>query len=248
MRTPLILILALVCCALTAVFGATWLTVRIEQQAIDQTRQSHETYVLGNLRSVIEANLTLGLTLEQSSSLQQLIEREKSGMPDIRDISVYGASGQVLYSTDQGRQGRPIPTDWARAAGAEGVWCIDDDTVRSCGIALQDELGRTAGGLVLAAPHTARAYSLQSWLARGLPTLALAVMASLVAGLGAVWLARRRLRPFLWAGRILRGEDAPGGNRDPLVAAARRARERHQASLQALDRQRQQLKELDHVD
>ncbi len=248
MRTPLILILALVCCALTAVFGATLLTVRIEQQAIDQTRHAHEEYVLGNLRSTIEANLTLGLPLEQSASLQRLIEREKSGMPDIRDISVYGASGQVLYSTDQGKLGGVMPAAWEQAASAEGVWCINDPNVRSCGIALQDELGRTAGGLVLVAPHAARAYSLQAWLARGLPTLALAVIAALVAGLGALWLAHRRLRPFLWAGRILRGQDAPGGDRDPLVAAARRASERHQASLRALDRQRQQLKELDHVD
>ena len=248
MKTPLILILALVCCALTAVFGATWLTVRIEQQAIDQTRQAQEEYVLGNLSGIIEANLTLGLTLEQSSSLQRLIEREKSGMPDIRDISVYGASGQVLYSTDQGKQGRPIPNAWAEAAGAEGVWCVDDPHVRSCGVALQDELDRTVGGLVLVAPHMARAYSLQAWLARGLPTLGLALMASLVVGLGAAWLARRRLRPFLWAGRILRGEDVPGRSRDPLVAAARRASERNQASRRELDRQRQQLKELDHVD
>ena len=78
MRTPLSLILALAGCVLAAVLGATLLTVRIEQQAIDQTRQAHEEYVLGNLRNTIEATLTLGLSLEQSSSLQRLIERENA--------------------------------------------------------------------------------------------------------------------------------------------------------------------------
>ena len=36
MRTPLPLILALACCVLAAVLGATLLTVRIEQRAIEQ--------------------------------------------------------------------------------------------------------------------------------------------------------------------------------------------------------------------
>lgn len=248
MKTPLLLILTLACCALVAVFGATLLTVRIEQQAIDQTREAHEEYVLGNLRNTVEANLTLGLSLEQSSSLQRLIEREKSGMPDIRDINIYGESRQVLYSTDQGKLGSAIPEAWARGADSKGVWCIDDQHARSCGVVLRDELGRKAGGLVLVAPHTEQAYSLQAWLARGLPTLALAGLAMLVSGLGGVWLARRRLRPFAQVGAILRGEASPGGDRDPLVAAARRASERHRATSQALDGKLQQMKELDHAE
>ncbi|CDM23275.1 hypothetical protein BN940_04006 [Castellaniella defragrans 65Phen] len=248
MRTPLLLILALASCALAAVFGATVLTVRIEQQAIDQTLRAHEEYVLGSLRSTIETNLTLGLALEQNSGLQRLIEREKSGMPDIRDISIYGARGQVLYSTDLGKRGGAIPAGWIQESRDNGTWCVNDPHVRRCGAVLQDELGRTVGGLILVVPHTAQAYSLQAWLARGLPTLALAVLAVLVAGLGAIWLARRRLRPFLWAGMILKGEAPALDDRDPLVAAARRASERHLANLQALGRQRQQMKELDHAD
>ncbi|MFC4297757.1 hypothetical protein ACFO0J_06855 [Castellaniella hirudinis] len=247
MRTPLPLILALACCVLAAVLGATLLTVRIEQRAIDQTRQAHEEYILGNLRNTIEATLTLGLTLEQSSSLQRLIEREKSGMPDIRDISIHGPSGRVLYSTDLGLLGAAMPTAWARPGGG-GIWCADDQNGRSCGIGLRDELGRDAGGLVLMAPHAAQAYSLQAWLARGLPTLALAVLAVLASTAGACLLARRRLRPFLQAARILRDPAVAGDVRDSLVAAARQAGERHQASQRALDGQLLQLKELDHAD
>ncbi len=248
MRTPLPLILALACCVLAAVLGATLLTVRIEQRAIDQTRQAHEEYVLGNLRNTIEATLTLGLSLEQSSSLQRLIEREKSGMPDIRDISIHGPSGRVLYSTDLGLLGAAMPPAWVRAGGGRGIWCADDQNGRSCGIGLRDELGRDAGGLVLVAPHAAQAYSLQAWLARGLPTLALAALAVLVSTAGACLLARRRLRPFLQAGRILRDTAAAGDVRDPLVAAARQASERHLAIQRALDGQLRQLKELDHAD
>ncbi|MGB3277465.1 MAG: hypothetical protein WBA82_14865 [Castellaniella sp.] len=248
MKTPLLLILALACCALAAVFGATLLTVRIEQQAIDQTRQAHEQYVLGSLRSTIEASLILGLTLEQSSGLQRLIERGKSGLPDIRDISIYGKSGQVLYSTDQGKLGGAMPEAWKQGAGARGVWCVDDSHARSCGVDLRDELGQEVGGLVLVASHAKQAYSLQAWLARGLPTLALTALAVLVSSLGAAWLARRRLRPFLQVGAILRDEVSPGGDRDPLVSAARRASERHRATLQTLDRKLQQLKELDHAE
>ncbi|MGB3424976.1 hypothetical protein, partial [Castellaniella sp.] len=123
----------------------------------------------------------------------------------------------------------------------------DDQHARRCGIGLRDELGRDAGGLVLIAPHTAQAYSLGAWLARGLPTLALAALAVLVSTAGACLLARRRLRPFLQAGKVLQDPAASGDDRDPLVAAARQAGERHQARQQALDGQLRQLKELDHA-
>jgi len=248
MRTPLSLILALAGCVLAAVLGATLLTVRIEQQAIDQTRQAHEEYVLGNLRNTIEATLTLGLSLEQSSSLQRLIEREKSGMPDIQDISIHGPAGRVLYSTDLGLLGAAVPPAWVRADGSRGIWCAEDQNARSCGIGLRDELGRNAGGLVLVAPHAAQAYSLQAWLARGLPTLALAALAVLVSTAGACLLARRRLRPFLLAGRLLRDPAPDGEPGDSLVEAARQAGARHRASQQALDRQLRQLKDLDHAE
>lgn len=247
MRTPLTLILALAGCVLLVVFGATWLTVRIEQQAIDQTRQAHEEFILGNLRNTIEATLTLGLTLEQSSSLQPLIEREKIGMPDIGDISILGPSGRVLYSTDLGLLGATVPSAWTRAGVDRGIRCADEQSARRCSIGLRDELGREAGGLVLIAPPAAQAYSLQAWLARGLPTLALAVLAVLVSTVGVCLLARRRLRPFLQAGQILQDPAASGDDRDPLVAVARQAGARHQARQRALDSQLLQLKELDHA-
>lgn len=249
MRTPLSLILALACCVLAAVFGATLLTVRIEQQAIDQTRRAHEEYILGNLRNTIEASLTLGLPLEQNASLQRLIEREKSGMPEIQDISIHSPSGRVLYSTDLGMLGAAMPQAWARTdATAKPFWCIDAQHARSCGIGLRDELGRDAGGLVLVAPHAAQAFSLQAWLARGAPTLALAVLAVLISTVGVSLLVRRRLRPFHLAGRMLRDPAPVDPVRDPLVDAARQAGERHRSCQQTLDRQLCQLKDLEHAE
>ncbi len=182
MRTPLILILALVGRVADRCIRRHLLTVRIEQQAIDQTREAHEKYVLGTLRNTIEANLTLGLTLEQSSSLQQLIERGKSGYRTFGHQHLRRVRPGALQH-GPGTAGRPHAGRLgARRPESEGVWCIDGHTVRSCGIALQDELGQKAGGLVLAAPHAERAYSLQAWLARGEATLALAALAMLVAG------------------------------------------------------------------
>ena len=247
MKTPRALMLALICCVLVAVFGATLLTVRIEQQAIDQTRQAHVEYMLGNLRTSIEASLTLGLTLEQNASLQRLVEREKSGLATIHDISIHGPMGQVLYSTDLGLRGAAMPAAWAHPdQDSQRIWCVDAAQARSCGVGLRDELGRDVGGLVLVAPHEAQAYSLQAWLARGVPTLALAALAVLVAFLGTLALVRHRLQPFQRARQMLR-ESAPGGPaRDPLVEAARQSGQRHRACQQGLDQQLRQLKDLEH--
>ncbi|MHA3904771.1 hypothetical protein ACTPOE_14730 [Castellaniella sp. WN] len=247
MRTPLSLILVLACWVLAAVFGITLLTVDIEQRAIDQTWRVREEYILGSLRDGIEASLAMGLTLEQSSSLQQMIEREKFGVPDIQDISIHSRSGRILYSTDLGLLGSAMPPAWA-PGGDRGFWCADDRNTRSCGIGLRDELGRDAGGLVLVAPYTAQAYSLRAWLTRSSSVLAVAALALLVSILGAVLLARRSLRPFLLCGRILRGRACPDDSGDPLIEAARRARERHVACQRALDSRIRRLKELDRAD
>jgi hypothetical protein len=189
------------------------------------------------------------LTLEQSASLQRLIEREKSGMPDIQDISIHGPSGRVLYSTDLGLLGATLPEAWMQAdETAQTIWCVDEQSARSCGIGLRDELGHPAGGLVLVAPHAAQAFSLQAWLARGLPTLALAALAVLVSTVGVSVLVRRRLRPFHQVGRMLDDPAPDEAARDPLVDAARQSGARHRASQQMLDRQLCQLKDLEHAE
>ncbi|MFK8252752.1 hypothetical protein [Ancylobacter terrae] len=180
--------------------------------AIDETRVSH---LLGSLQATGQANLDIGLALDQIGLLQARIEREKAGDPAILGIDVFDAQGHPLYTTDRGSLGEPVPDGWLVHLDDPGVWHTADRGDQTFGVRFENDLGKPVGGIALTIAEAGRSRSALEW---GLIIAAHAMIAALgaavLAGIAAFLYGRRATRPFVQAAVLLH---------DPAAAAGRPA-------------------------
>lgn len=94
-RRLLLVILSSIAITLLAVSAAALFSGRQVSREVELARVSP---VLGVLRGDAEANLSVGLTLDQVVLLQSRIEREKVNDPSIVAIDIFNPQGRTVYS------------------------------------------------------------------------------------------------------------------------------------------------------
>jgi len=115
--------------------------------------ESRYGVLLYSVKHDVEARLNLGFPLKQLRSIQDGIDREKPSEPDILDIEVFDARGEVLFDTDRGGIGTMAPVEWVRSAAAGGaLFSHGDDDARAVGLPLINSLGQVEGAVVLRYP------------------------------------------------------------------------------------------------
>lgn len=212
----------------------------------DKVGRGRTTYLLGVLRNAAETNISYGMPLEQVTSLQALIEREKIADPSILAIDVFYPEGQSLFSTDRGALGEPVPQSWVEALSHPAPWRLDERGEVVFGTTIENDLGTAAGGIAITvsdAPRAARAFALRLDLI-GL-TLVIAIGGALIAAIVMGSLARLIERPF---GAVVRGLAGRMPDRPPrgrLAKAAFAARQRWVAAHAAAATALQELRAMD---
>lgn len=227
---------------LLAIVGAAFVASEQVSEEIEQARVSH---LIGTLRSSTEANLSIGLDLDEISQLQATIEREKANDPAIMAIDVFDAAGRTIYSTDRGILGETVEKNWIDNLDQEDMWraMTAGDTV--FGTRFENDFG-VAGGIAVTISGAGRHLGSEVLgMELALQTLLLgagAFVLSLVCAFGFTFVIGR---PFMRAAGILNGHSGEGSRHHKVERLAAKVREAWGAADARLARGTQQLKALD---
>ncbi|MFH3481020.1 MULTISPECIES: hypothetical protein [unclassified Xanthobacter] len=171
-----------------------------------QIERARVANLLTNLRTATEANLSIGLALDQVSPLQERIEREKASDPSVLAIDIFNSAGRAFYSTDRSVIGESVPTDWVRRLADAGIWQTVERGDTVFGTHFENDLG-VAGGISVTTSDRGRIARSDSL---GLSLTSLVVLLAAVGGATAALAAgifnHVMSRPFERVARILSGE------------------------------------------
>lgn len=239
-RLVLVVAAAVLAIVIVVAAGAYLAGQRVTAE-IERARVSH---LLGNLRSTTEANLSIGLALDQISSLQARIEREKAGDPSILAIDIFNAGGRSIYSTDRGAVGEAVPDSWRKPPEIDEIWSQSNRGETVFGSRFDNDLG-PAGGISVSVSDSARSGRNERLLTDLVLRAAAAALAGMVIAVLAAWaFATLMTRPFRNVAAILRGQDAselPGGGMETLAGQTQRAWARTEERIDAGTRQLEAL-------
>lgn len=234
--------------AATALLTA-WLDVLATDRVRAQIAAAKDGYLLRTLRTAAEANVSIGLTLEQMDGLQGLIEREREGAESLLSIDVFNPNGVVVYSTDRSAIGTAVALPWVPLLAGDRTWMVEGRAERVIGTRFDNDLGGAEGGIAITQRAPAEA-SLQTDPLALLRTLAVPLFASVIAiALAvpiAVLLLRRATAPFRAVAGLLAGRaTAMPGPEDALATLALARRAQWASVRAALDERQRALERLD---
>lgn len=205
---------------LTAVFGYT----KFERVLSDQVG-SRYSFVVFTTKKKIEDSLSLGLALRQLRQVQEMIEREKVGDPNILGIEIFDARGEILFDTDRGVIGGTVPPEWvaALAGPANHSFKLADEDTRIVGLPLVNSLGKVEGGIALVYPSAYLERELGGLLSElAVKWVAVLMLFALLAAVGSAILFRSVGRRLKTMEATLAKVMAEGGEAvpDPAMADA----------------------------
>ncbi len=201
------------------------------EQVNDEIEQARAAHLLGALRQTTEANLGIGLMLDEIGLLQSTIEREKAQDPSIVVIDIFNAAGRSVYSTDRGSVGEPVDPTWMNKLRSEGTWHSSFRGETIFGTRFENDLG-VAGGIAVTLSGASRVARMESLALAVAAHGAVIVVGAFAVGMAIALLFSRWLGiPFRRVAAILRDTStaapvAPSGPVGGLERAALQVRER----------------------
>ncbi len=243
--------------AFLALSSLSLLAGRAADNGLEELEIGRLQFLVTSLRSTVEANLGLGLPIEDLDSLQAVIERDRSVETDIRAIEIVGPMDVTLYSTDRGAIGEEIPLSWKEAIDERHsrIWLAEDRGEFAIGEVVETDFGQVTGHVVLVVsldqvhPPLSLFVGLASlgWLTVLATTLTAFCLALAIAALRKIPLERAAK---VWQGEWddSRAEGADSEKLPTLYGASVRARRTTEAAKQRLETVRRGLIELDHAD
>lgn len=239
------LALLVIASVVAAVIAAGVLALGASERVSSEIERARVSHLLGTVKGTAEANLSIGLSLDQISLLQSRIEREKASDPSVLAIDVFNPAGRAIYSTDLGVVGEVVSPNWVSMLTDAGIWRTREHGEAVFGTHFENDLG-LAGGIAVTVSDQAqdnrmRALSLDL-LVR---TFALCCAAALAALIAALAFAHVVTRPFDHVARILGGDEAPAVDDSPLARLAGQTRQAWAAAETRIDKGLRQLGALD---
>ncbi len=138
---------------IAAVLAASALTISLNYFKTRRVLRTQEdlvySFVADDLASTIEDGMNLGISLAMLQTTEQLIQRRRAAESGTLSISVFDATGAVLFDTDQFRVGRRLPPDWAPQAAEAAEWRADAPGAFVVGARITNSFGQPAGGVVV---------------------------------------------------------------------------------------------------
>src|SRR4051812_19257497 len=104
-----------------------------------------------SIENSVQASLSLGMQFTELTTLQSLMEREKSADRLIRGIDVFDDTGQIIYSTEPARVGSRVMRAWTESANRSKSteWTSEAPDEYIAGISLKNNFDLTVGYLAL---------------------------------------------------------------------------------------------------
>lgn len=225
-RLALVVILSVVGALIAVALYAYEASARVGAE-IERARVSH---LLTSLKDTTEANLSIGLSLDEIAPLQALIEREKAGDPSVLAIDIFNVAGRAVFSTDRSAVGESVPASWSAHLRDPAGWRAGERGESIFGLPFENDIA-VAGGIALTVSDEARRISDERLgIDLLLRALGLGLGAGLLALAAALAFARLMMRPFERAGRILDGTDDGAVAGDALIRLATAAAARFKAA------------------
>lgn len=214
------LILVVAAAVVAAVVAVAVVAFGASERVGAEIERARVANLLGTLKGSTEANLSIGLALDQISLLQPRIEREKAGDPSILAIDIFNSTGRAVFSTDRSLIGEDVSPAWVKQLNSDDVWSGVERGETVFGTRFENDLG-VGGGIAVTVSDEARATrSSRLGLDLAVRTLALALAGVVAAAAAATVFAYIFTRPFDRATRILRGESATSLDDSPLSRLA----------------------------
>ena len=243
-RLTWILLIAVVAVLAATAIGAT----RASQRIRDDIELARGAHLLNTLKTTIETNLAIGLTLEQMSVLQALVEREKAGAADVLAIDIFAPDATLLYSTDRGAIGSPVGEEWSAQLAQVGTWQLDTPGETVLGARVDNDLGTAAGGIAVTIADSTQAGTLwEDWLPAAKRLAWVTALAVALTLAGALTLNHILMRPLRRATAVLGDPDAKAlsATTGTLEQQALLARQAQVAAHARADEGMRRLRELD---
>ncbi|MFG1403274.1 hypothetical protein [Xanthobacter sediminis] len=201
--------------------------------------------LLTNLRTATEANLSIGLALDQISPLQERIEREKAGDAAVLAVDIFNAAGRTFYSTDRSMIGENVPAGWVSRLPESGIWSTVERGDTVFGTHFENDLGLAGGISITTSDRTRIARSESLGLSLSGLAIGFAVAAGAAAGVAALAIGHVMSRPFERAAGILSGDIAGATGATGLPRLALDAQQSWSDAAARVDRGLSQLGALD---
>ena len=129
-KVVLVLLASIAVCTLATLaigFGAF-------ESAYERLQLSRVEFLATEIKVSIEYLLSVGLPLQPSNTLSEVIDTVRAESSDVDSVAILGATGQVLYSTDTGEIGERLPGLLTNAIvqlrlGTPQVWTTGENSV-----------------------------------------------------------------------------------------------------------------------
>jgi hypothetical protein len=181
-----------------------------------------------SVETSIQSSLALGLHFSDIGTLTGTLERERSTDTLILGIDIFDTDGNMLYSTDRLRSGRPVPDDWLAAArrAGDGNWSADHGGEAAAGISIKNNFGLTIGYLAVRYSTARVEFAARSVAAElALSGLVVFVISASLASLALMGVMRRLDRGVIAIEGAMKASDpvrASASAKGPFGAALRR--------------------------
>lgn len=237
--------------------GLSILSGHAVKQGLQDLEIARYRYLVTSLKATVEANLSLGLPIQDLPALQSKIERDRAAEANVRAIEIVGPNDTALYSTDRGAIGDRIPSVWRRAIDDHHhpAWVAYDRGEVAIGESIENDFAQVIGHVILVVAEDqvipprdlSLGLAIKGWLAVLVASLLVAVSATLI------FLTRHRAiakAAAIWKGTWSNARGKTGSQRpEPLgpslETASRNARNTSEQAATTLDRAKRRLMEID---
>ncbi|WP_448191826.1 hypothetical protein [Azospirillum sp. sgz301742] len=177
---------------LAAALAAVTLWTRGQERRLEESVASHAGFVLSEVKTSLEARLTIGLALADLPQVDGLLDGARASMPKVLSVAILDEDATVLFSTNAVEVGETVaglPTDDKATGGT--AWSLDRDGERIHGVWLASGFGTAAGAVLLRLPGGVVAEQVRHYgLTLAIGALAVAMLVGLLAWAAGLRLAR----------------------------------------------------------
>ncbi len=108
---------------------------------------SRYSFVLSEVKSIVETSLNLGLPLKQLPNIGALLTDQAAEDNSILSIDIFDQNGSALFSTDSSFIDDLVAKAWVDAAkeNISDNWYVEERDANAIGLAISDNLGQIAG-------------------------------------------------------------------------------------------------------
>jgi sensor histidine kinase regulating citrate/malate metabolism len=134
-----------------AVGMATFLNYYKFNSLVGRLMQSRVIVIANEIQDNVEKGLALGLSLQENNTLQGLIERELRADELLKTITLFDATGTVLYSTESVQQGQKVDKTWLKTSikASSDSWLVSERNSLVTGVPLKNNFGVTLGHVAI---------------------------------------------------------------------------------------------------